>query len=549
MRTMKSRMPLDDLALRLQSWLDRLVRRLRLGRPPAAGPRRLLVVQIDGLSRSVLERALARGQMPFLRRLLARPGVHLSPMSVGLPTSTPAFQMAAMYGVRPDIPGFHFHDKRRGTDVYFPRTGDAAGIEERQAVGRRGIVTGGSTYGCVFTGGATNNLLTFTMLKRPSGAGLVRALSAAIVLGWVIVKSLVISILAITRAILGLVADPVSAPQGWKLLMLKIGVSVWIRELFTLSASRDLYGGAPAVYVNYLDYDIFAHAWGPRSPRAMRALRAVDASIHHLYRVLRRTPEHRYDLHILSDHGQAHCTPYESITGGRHLEHHLFEQFLAPAGAHEVAPGRAHGRHLSTGIKALRRSGATGVVQRFVNYLEHDFPWRLGEVKEAHEHDGVRVIAAGPNAFVYFLDDPAALTIEQIEVRYPGLAEEMSRAPGIGFVLARTAGDPVCFWRGKRYRPEELGTGPFADRDDVELVASGIRDLMAMPSAGDLVLYGLEASQGHVSFVREVGAHAGTTADEMQTFIVTPPGVTLPLPITHPVQLYPHFDAYRAEAA
>jgi hypothetical protein len=35
----------------------------------------------------------------------------------------------------------------------------------------------------------------------------------------------------------------------------------------------------------------------------------------------------------------------------------------------------------------------------------------------------------------------------------------------------------------------------------------------------------------------------------MQTFIVTPPGVTLPLPITHPVQLYPHFDAYRAEAA
>ena len=44
-------------------------------------------------------------------------------------------------------------------------------------------------------------------------------------------------------------------------------------------------------------------------------------------------------------------------------------------------------------------------------------------------------------------------------------------------------------------------------------------------------------------------AHAGPTADEMQTFIVTPPGVSLPLPITHPVQLYAHFDAYRAEAA
>jgi Type I phosphodiesterase / nucleotide pyrophosphatase len=541
-------MPLDDLALRLQSWLDRLVRRLRLGRAPAAGRRRLMVVQIDGLSRAVLERALAHGHMPFLRRLLARPGYSLSPMSVGLPTSTPAFQMAAMYGVRPDIPGFHFHDKRRRRDVYFPRTGDAAGVEERQAAGRRGIVAGGSTYGCVFTGGADNNLLTFTMLKRPSGAGLLRALSAAIVLGWVIVKSLAISGLAIARALLGVAADPVSAPQGWKLLTLKIAVSVWVRELFTLSASRDLYGGAPAIYVNYLDYDIFAHAWGPRSPRALKALRSVDASILQLYRVMRRVPEHRYDLYVLSDHGQAHCTPYERITGGQHLEKHLFDEFLAPAGAHEVAPGRPHGRQLSTGIKALRRSGARGVVQRFINYLEHDFPWRLSEVKEAHEHDGVRVIAAGPNAFVYFLDDPAPLTLEQIERRYPGVAEEMSRARGIGLVLARTTGGPVCFWRGKRYRLDDLGAGPFADRDDLDLVAAGIRDLMAMPSAGDLVLYGLEASHGHVSFVREIGAHAGPTADEMHTFIVTPPGVSLPLPITHPVQLYPHFDRYQDAA-
>jgi hypothetical protein len=545
---MKSRMPLDDLALSLQSWFDRLVRRLRLGRAPATGRRRLLIVQIDGLSRAVLERALAHGHMPFLRRLLARPGVAMAPMSVGLPTSTPAFQMAAMYGVRPDIPGFHFHDKRRRTDVYFPRAGDAAGVEERQAAGRRGIVTGGSAYGCVFTGGAGNNLLTFAMLKRPSGAGLLRALSAAIVLGWVVVKSLAISAMAIARALLGLAADPVSAPQGWKLLMLKIAVSVWIRELFTLSASRDLYGGAP-VYVNYLDYDIFAHAWGPRNPRALRALRSVDVSIHQLYRVLRRVPEHRYDLYVLSDHGQAHCTPYERITGGQHFEKHLFEEFLTPAGAHRVAPGRPDGRRLTSGMRAIRRRGAQGVVQRFINYLEHDFPWQLGEVKDAHEHDGVRVIAAGPNAFVYFLDDPAPLTIERIEARYPGLAEEMSRNRGIGFVLARTSSDPVCCWRGKRYRLEDLGAGPFADRDDLELVIRGIRDLMAMPSADDLVIYGLEASHGHVSFVSEVGAHAGPTADEMQTFIVTPPGVTLPLPITHPVQLYPHFDAYRAEAA
>lgn len=539
-------MPLDDLVLSLQRGLDRVVRRVRLGRAPTPGRRRLLIVQIDGLSQSVLQRGLDEGRMPFLRRLLERGGYRLYPMSVGLPTSTPAFQMAAMYGVAPDIPGFHYHDKRRRSDVYFPRAGDAAHVEATQAAGRLGIVTGGSTYGCVFTGGAANSLLTFTMLKRPSAPGLLRALSAGVVLAWVVAKSVAISTGQIGRALLAFVADPVGAPRGWKLLAFKVGVSVWIRELFTLSAARDLYAGAPAVYVNYLDYDIFAHAWGPRHRRALRALRSVDRSLRVLWRVARRVPEHRYDIYLLADHGQAHCIPYERLNGGRRIERLLFEEFLDPAGAHEVAPGRPAGRRLASGIKAVRTGRVPGVVQRFVNYLEHDFPWLLGEVREAREKGGVRVIAAGPNAFVYLLDDPAPVALERVEQQFPGLAEGISRSRGMGLVLARSADGPVCYWRGKRYGLADLGSGPFAGRADLDLVVAGIRDLMAMPSAGDLVLYGLEAPEGHVSFITETGAHAGPTADEMQTFVVVPPGVTLATPITHPLQLYPHFVQYQA---
>jgi hypothetical protein len=203
---------------------------------------------------------------------------------------------------------------------------------------------------------------------------------------------------------------------------------------------------------------------------------------------------------------------------------------------------------MASGIKAIRSGREPGVVQRFINYLEHDFPWLLGEVKEAHEQGGVRVIAAGPNAFVYFLDDPLALGLERIDERFPGLADDIARSRGMGFVLARSGSGPICIWRGKRYRLDELGEGPFAGRADLDLVQAGIHDLMAMPSAGDLVLYGLEAPNGHVSFVGEVGAHAGPTEDEMHTFIVTPPGVTLPGPVTHPLQLYPHFVRYQDAA-
>lgn len=544
-------MPLDGLVLGVQHALDRLVRRLRLGPPPAPGRRRLLIVQIDGLSRAVLEDAMARGRTPFLARLLRRRGYVMAPMCVGLPTSTPAFQLAAMYGVRPDIPGFHYYDKRRRADIYFPRGGDAAYVEHTQAAGRRGIVSGGGTYGCVFTGGATSNLLTFARIKRPTGTGLIRAASKVVVIAWVLAKGTVASIVEVVRALLRMVADPLAPASGsWKWLAIKLGISVWLRELFTLAVAHDIYAGVPTIYVNYLDYDVAGHAWGPRHRRAFQALRRVDASIHRLWRVLRRVPEHRYDLYVLSDHGQAMSLPYLRLTGGRPIEQALFDDFFEPGRAPRVSstPERQHGE-IARGVAALRAHRAPGFFQRFVNYLEQDFPWVLGGTRGAREHDGIRVVAAGPNAFVYFVESPEPLTLEQIEKRYPDLARRISASPGIGIVLVRSASGPLCFWRGAPYGLDMLAAGPFAKRPDLERIVEGIRDLMAMRSAGDLVLYGIDAPQGNVSFVAEVGAHAGPSVDELHTFLIHPASVTVPAPITHPVQLYPHFARYQADAA
>jgi hypothetical protein len=543
-------MPLDDLALRLQGALDRVVRRCRLGAPPVPDRRRLLIVQIDGLSRAVLEEAIAKGRTPFLARLIRQRGYRMAPMSVGLPTSTPAFQMAAMYGVRPDIPGFHYHDKRRKADIYFPRGGDAAHVEQTQAAGRRGIVRGGGAYGCVFTGGAASNLLTFAMIKRPTGAGLLRAISKAIVIAWVLLKGSVVSMIELVRAVMRIAADPLSvSTDGWKFLAIKIGISVWLRELFTMVVAHDLYVGVPAIYVNYLDYDVVAHAWGPRHRRALRALRRVDASIHRLWRILRRVPEYRYDLFVLSDHGQATCTPYRRLTGGPPLEQALFDDFFDPAGAPQRPVSERQPSGFAQGLRAYRSHRAPGFFQRFVNYLERDFPRVLGETPEAREHDGIRVIAAGPNAFVYFLDSAEPLKLEEIEARFPALATKLSDAPGIGIVLVRSASGPLCFWRGRRYGLDELQAGPFAGRPDLERVVEGIRDLMAMRSAGDLVIYGTNAPQGDVSFISEVGAHAGPSADELHTFLIHPRNAEVPSSITHPIQLYSYFMRYQLEPA
>src|SRR6185295_16094619 len=125
---------METLLLRLHAWVDRWSRWMRLSTPAGEEPRRrFLIVQIDGLSRGMLDRALAGGSMRNTRRLLVTGQLERRELSVGLPTSTPAFQASLMYGVRPDIPGFHFYDKREGLELHFPKRGVAALVEQRIA--------------------------------------------------------------------------------------------------------------------------------------------------------------------------------------------------------------------------------------------------------------------------------------------------------------------------------------------------------------------------------------------------------------------------------
>jgi Type I phosphodiesterase / nucleotide pyrophosphatase len=399
---------------------------------------------------------------------------------------------------------------------------------------------GGSAYGCVFTGGAENNLFTFSSLTSPSGRGLLAALSPFVVLVWVCSKSIVRTAIDLAKAISRLLTHPAKGRQDWRWLAIKIGISVWVRGFFTLAVSRDLYAGTAAVYVNYVDYDEAAHSFGPRSRPALVSLRRVDRAIRQLWRVARRVPEHQYDLYILSDHGQAACTPYRDVNGGQRFERWIFNQFLAPKPT--PAPDERSQFGLAHGIRT-RRQGTTGLFQQFVNYIDLDFLRRSDP--EAHQQDGVRVIAAGPNAFLYVLGAAAPLEADALDDRFPGLAQKLSQSPGVGFVLARSSKGPICFWRGERYHFAVASPEPFADRPDASLVVQGIADLMSMPSAGDLVIYGIDAPQGHVSFMPEFGAHAGPSPDELHTFLVRPPKVNLPSPIIHPVQLYDHFIRYQ----
>jgi hypothetical protein len=534
----------------------------RWARKPPLGsqrPRRFVVVQICGCSHAVLREAIRTGRMPALGRLIREGALALHPVPSGLPTSTPAFQAGLMYGGPVDVPGFEFVDKRAGVYRWFPRPWDAAAVEAAHARPGQGIVRGGRTYGCVFGGGADDTVLTFAHAFRSHRASWRRASLRALVvpvaiLLWLVAKMSVVTLGRLLAWLGGALRDFTLGRRVRSLrrLVTQLLIGGWLRQLFTLGVTADLYAGVPALYVNFVEYDVAAHELGPRHPEALAALPGIDRSIARFARVLRRVPEHRYDLFVLSDHGQIGSVPFRGVAGGVSVAEMIVGCF-GPARAPDPAPpaeGGPAGAALGPDAvdPPLPLWPFTGRWQRELACTE-----RPVRERNAVWIAGLCVVPAGPIVNVYFTHTTRRVLAEEIEARHPGALDRLSRHPAIGFVLARDALGPVCYYRGEVLRiPPRPGltSCPVFDRPDRDVVVRGLLDLLDMPSGGDVILYGHYADAGCVNFLDERGSHAGPSEDELYAFVAAPRGVAFDFrSVTRARDLHPLFARYHEGAA
>jgi hypothetical protein len=85
------------------------------------------------------------------------------------------------------------------------------------------------------------------------------------------------------------------------------------------------------------------------------------------------------------------------------------------------------------------------------------------------------------------------------------------------------------------------------DRPDRDVVLAGLRDLLDMPSGGDVILYGHYARAGCINFLDERGSHAGPSPEELYAFLAIPPHVAFdPGQVTRARDLHALFARYHA---
>ena len=156
------------LAVDDDSWIDqRTARRAsrRAGTATVTDIPGVVFVQLDGVARVVIERALRSGDVPNLHRWI-RDGTHrLTSWQTGWSSQTGVSQCGILHGSTVDMPAFRWVDKSTGDIVVSNHPKWASAIEQAHSDGNGLLAHHGSSYGNLFSGDADRAVLTM------SGAG------------------------------------------------------------------------------------------------------------------------------------------------------------------------------------------------------------------------------------------------------------------------------------------------------------------------------------------------------------------------------------------
>jgi hypothetical protein len=540
-----------------------LSKRGHLRPDPLEGGRRLLLVQLDGVSRPRLEWALAHGHMPLLARRLDQGRLGLSSAYSGAPASTPAFQAGLLHGVAPSVPGFVWYDRRDGREVRMDRGADAAAVEADLASRNPPLLRGGTSYFSIFSGGAalphfclsgmagdyplealadlTDGFSTWDLLA----SGLVHAVTAARTTGRV-ARELAAGLWqgAVWSASLGrLKHEP-------RFLLHRMLVGAIMRELAVEGLIIDIARGVPIAYCDLLGYDEFAHRRGPDAPEAVSHLRSFDLALAAIFAAVEAVPELAYDVYVFSDHGHVATRPFQEFTGLS------LPEYLALADGGVAVPqrlGRGDAVRLAQ-TRALRELIARwppavhDLAGRGLDWLEHGL---IGHALGFARLDRVVTAEAGDLAHVYFADERAPIDLACVRARHAGVLGALRASRAVGIVAVRNGRRGVALVGDAEIdleRPDQVRQLP---HPRPALLATYLADLVSLPGSGDLVVLGWRgADRVPVAYAWEFGSHGGVAPEELETFFLHPAGCGLRFSeALRPDGLYRLFhEAYRTPA-
>jgi len=511
------------------------------GQRPKGEDKGFVIVQIDGVSHSVLSKAVGKGYMPNLKRLIKKRKFKLGSYFCPVPSNTPYAQAGLMYGNSEGIPGFRWVEKKSGRRITFKEASSASVVEKRISKNKTGILAGGSSYVNLFTGDAERSVFT---LSTFAAANILRTKRISQL---DIFFLFIVYIANLLRTTAYLFVDSILEFYEWLGLLIsrkkrrgeglfpliRLINNVIIREIATVGAVTDVMRGVPSVHINFNGYDEISHHRGPEFHGSFRVLRGIDKKIGKIVRAVASCDHRDYDLYILSDHGQTPSTPflhkYEETLASllrRNVSSSLeVTEFNSPQEVflHEGWKYMEEMATLSLNMPRLMYNLFEKVRGRLLKDKAQIIPFIWREEKEQ-----VFVNDSGPLSHIYFNFKKEQISASEIRERYPDLIDALTNHPGIGTVIGRgDNGKSVLLKRDASLSEEEN---------------SSLLSLAGDQNSGDIIVQGAYDGEEIINFEEQLSGHGGIGGGQCQPFFLMPPNCGLDLAsIKNPSDFYPFF--------
>ena len=507
------------------------VRRLaarEFGKPRHSAPG-LLMVQLDGLGKAVLENQMRAGRMPTLDRLVREGRSRVDPWFALLPPVTPVSQAGILHGNNDDMPGFRWFEKRSRTLLVANTPDGASEILRRRSDGRGLLADDGASIGNLLTGDAARSYLTMATIEDEPGPDDPRRLRGIFVSEVNYIRLAVLTIGEIVKELYQRERQRAGGvepriPRDLHYALERALTNVSLRNLTTALVLEEMFGSAPSIYVDYTGYDALAHHAGPERPESVDALDGLDRTIASLLKAAQETPR-PYRLVVLSDHGQCLGAPFSQVYG------ELLEDTargLMGDNSARVSAGIQSGEYHGLGRMVLNEVGrGRGMRSAVARRAGRRHPAAAAEMGDQE----LVSCASGNLALLYLMVSDDRVDREEIELRYPDLIEGLLAHPGVGVILVHSAmNGPVALGRmGEHF----LASGRIVGTDPLvpfgPLAADSLRRLHGFGNAGDLAIIGpYDAATGEViSYEDLVGSHGGLGGRQQEPFLLHP--VDLPI--------------------
>jgi uncharacterized membrane protein YvlD (DUF360 family) len=473
----------------------------------------IVFLEIDGLARPVLLRAIRDGNAPHMASWLELGTHRLIEWEPDLSSQTGASQAGILLGANDNIPAFRWVEKARRKVVACSSPEDCADIERRLSSGTGLLAPDGASRGNLFSGDAEAMILTVSQMSAEKRAN--PGYRAFFANGYNVSRVLVLffyeALLEKTAAIQQRRRDVrPRGNRGGLYPLLRATLCVGVRDLIVYGVLTDMMRGRPVVYATFSSYDEVAHHSGLERSDTLEALRKLDQQFGRIDRARRYAPR-PYQLVVLSDHGQTQGATFKQRNG--YDLHALVERSLTGATVARVSQGDEN--DVAVGHAVAEATGRS----------EDRTADSVGE-------DDVIVLGSGNLGLIYLMDEPRRLYQEEIEERHPQLLEALRRHPHIGFLLVRSRerGPVVLGARGVHYLADGTVDGEDPLAPFAPAAADHLRRTDGFEDVADIMVnsfYDPELEQG-CAFEELISFHGGLGGPQTQPFILHP--VELPAP-------------------